>query len=106
MNLSEGEVIGKNAKKCGNCNPNTFLAYEFEINCISCGFNLIKRKYELSKIQRKEINFKNRLKYAELKKYSICVDVCKIHEGKNNDIIYEVLSPLKNIKVKLKKNPN
>ena len=29
------------------------LPYEYEFTCISCGFNVIKRKHELSKIQRK-----------------------------------------------------
>ena len=65
MQLSEDETIGKYDKKCGHCNRNTLLAYEHEWTCLSCGFNLIKRKHELSKIQLKIINFINRLKYAE-----------------------------------------
>ena len=55
-----------------------------------------KRKHELSGIQRKKINFINRLKYAEVKIFSICVDVYKIYEGDDFDEIYKVLSTLKN----------
>ena len=43
----------------------------------------------------KKINFINRLKYAEIKIFSICVDVYKIYEGDGYDKIYEVLSTLK-----------
>ena len=53
-----------------------------------------KQKIELSKVQRKK-NFINRLKYAEVKIFSICVDLFKIYEGDNYDKIYEVLSTLK-----------
>ena len=62
-----------------------------------------KRKHELSKIQRKKINFINRLKYAEVKIFSICVDLYKIYEGDNYDEIYKVLSTLKNKKLKINK---
>ena len=61
-----------------------------------------KRKHELSKIQRKKINFINRLKYAEVKKFSICVDVYKVYEGDEYDKIFEVLSTIKNKKSKIK----
>ena len=61
-----------------------------------------ERKHELSKIQREKINFINRLKYAEQKIFSICVDVYKIYESDDFNKIYEVLSTLKN--KKLKKN--
>ena len=60
-----------------------------------------KRKNELSKTQRKKINFVNRLKYEEFKKISICVDVYKIYEGDDYDEIYKVLSTLKNKKLKI-----
>ena len=59
-----------------------------------------KRKNELSKVQRKKINFINRLKYAEVKTFSLCVDVYKIYEGDDFDKIYEVFSTLKNKKLK------
>ena len=60
-----------------------------------------KRKHELSKIQRKKLNFINRLKYAEVKIISICVDLYKIYEGDNYDEIYKILSTLKNKKLKI-----
>ena len=94
MELTEDEFIQKYAKHCGHCNRNTLLPYEYEYTCIACEFNLIKRKNELSKIQRKKINFINRLKYAEQKIICICIEVYKIYEG--DKLIYEVLSSLKN----------
>ena len=60
MELTEDEIIQKYGKRCGHCNRNTLLPYEYERSCLSCGFNLIKRKHELSGIQRKKINFTNR----------------------------------------------
>ena len=96
MNLSEDEIIEKYAKRCGHCNRNTLLPYEYEWTCFSCGYNVMKRKHELSKIQRKKINFINRLKYAEVKIFSICVDLYKIYNGDEYDKIFEVLSTLKN----------
>ena len=78
MELSEDEIIEKYGKRCGHCNRKTLLPYEYEFTCFSCGFNVNKRKHELSKIQRRKINFINRLKYAEVKIFSICVDVYKI----------------------------
>ena len=100
MNLSEDEIIEKYAKNCRHCNRNTLLPYEYEFTCIVCGYNVNKRKHELSKIQRKKINFINRLKHAEIKIFSICVDLYKIYEGDDYDEIYKVLSILKKIKNK------
>ena len=54
MNLSEDEIIKKYGKQCLPCNRNTTLPYEYEWTCISCGYNVIKRKHELSKIQNKK----------------------------------------------------
>ena len=79
------------------------LPYEYERTCISCGFNLIKRKHQLSKIQREKRNFINRLKYAEQKIFCICIDVYKIYECNVYDKIYEVLSTLGNKKIKISK---
>ena len=101
MNLSEDEIIQKYAKNCGHCNRKTLLPYEYEFTCFSCGFNVSKRKNELSKIQRKKINFVNRLKYAEVKIFSICVDLYKIYESYDYDEIYKNLSTLKNKKLKI-----
>ena len=101
MELTEDEIIQKYTKQCLHCSRNTLLPYEYEFTCITCRYNVNKRKHELSKIQRKKINFMNRLKYAEVKIFSICVDVYKIYEGDNYDEIYKVLSTLKNKKLKI-----
>ena len=101
MELSEEEIIQKYAKTCRHCNRNTLLPCEYEFTCIVCGYNVSKRKHELSKIQRKKINFINRLKYAEVKMFCICIDVYKIYEGNEYDEIYKVLSTLKNKKLEI-----
>ena len=101
MELTEDEIIQKMQKKCLHCNRNTLLPYEFEFTCIACGYKVNKRKHELSKIQRKKINFINRLKYAEVKIFSICVDLYKIYEGDDFDEIYKILSTIKNKKLKI-----
>ena len=77
MELTEDEIIQNYGKRCGHCNLNTLLPYVYEWSCLSCGFNLIKRKHELSKLQRKKISFVNRSKDAEQKIFCICVDVNK-----------------------------
>ena len=100
--LSEDEILQKYAKKCGHCNRNSLLPYEYEWICLSCNYNVIKRKNELSKIQRKKINFVNRLKHAEQKIFCVCVDVYRINDGNDFDQIYKVLSTLKNKKMKIK----
>ena len=69
---------------------------------MSCGYNVNKRKHELSRKQHKKIVFLSRLKYAEVKIFSICVDIYKIYESVIFDKIHEVLSTIKN--KKLKKN--
>ena len=51
MELSEDEIIQKNAKQCLHCNRNTLLPYEYEWSCFLCNFVVFKRKHELSKIQ-------------------------------------------------------
>ena len=101
MILTEDEIIQKYAKNCRHCYRNTLLPYEYEYTCLSCGFNLYKRKHELSKIQRKKINFINRLKYAEQKIFCICIDVYKIYEGDDFNEIYKILLILKNKKLKI-----
>ena len=101
MTLSEDEIIQKYGKLCGHCNRNTLLPYEYEFSCFSCGYNVIKRKNELSKIQRKKINFINRLKYAEQKIFCICIDVYKYYDGDDYDEIFKILSTLKNKKLKI-----
>ena len=99
MELREDEVIQKYGKSYGNCDRNTLLPYEFEWTCSLSGFNVIKQKRQLSEIQRKKTNFINRLKYAEQKKFCICIDVNKIYEDDDYDKIYGILSTLKNQKL-------
>ena len=95
MELTEDEIIQKYGKRCAHYNRNALLPYEYEWTCFSCGFNVNKRKHEFSKIQREKINFIIRLKYAEVKIFSVSVDVYKIYEGNDFDEIYKVLSTLK-----------
>ena len=53
------------------------------------------------KYKEKKINFINRLKYAEVKRFCVCIDVYKIYEGDDYYKTYEVLSTLKNKKLKI-----
>ena len=101
MELSEDKIIQKYAKTCLNCNRDTLLSYEYEFTSLSCGYNVNKRKHELSKIQRKKINFIKLLKNAELKIFCICIEVYKIKEGSDYYILFEVFSTLKNKKLQL-----
>ena len=98
MKLTEDETIEEYRKQCRQCNQKTLLPYEYEFTCIICGYNVNKRKHELSKIQRKKINFINRLKYAEQKIFCICIDLYMIYDGKDYHEIDKVLSTLKNKK--------
>ena len=100
MELTEGEMNKKYGKLCGHCNQNTLLPYEYERTCVSCAFNLIKKGHELTKNSTKKI-FMNRLQYAELKIFCICVDVFKTYEGNEYVKIFEALSELKNEKIKM-----
>ena len=97
-------LLKKYAKRCNHCNRNCLLPYEYEWTCISCGFNVIKQKHQLSKIQRRKMNFINRLKHAEQKIFCICLDIYKFYEGNDYNKIYDVLSSLKNIKLKINNN--
>ena len=54
MELTEDEITEKYGKRCGHCNRNALLPYEYEFTCIVCGYNVNKRKHEISKIQRKK----------------------------------------------------
>ena len=101
MQLSEDQIFENYGKHCGHCNQNTLLPYEYEFTCISCRYNVNKRKHELNKIQRKEINFINQLKDAEQKILCICIDVYKIYEANDYDEIFEALSELKNEKFRI-----
>ena len=67
MELSGDEIFKNYGKHCVHCNRKTILPYEYELNCVSCGYNVIKQKNELSKLQRKRINFSHRLKMQNTK---------------------------------------
>ena len=54
MELTEDEIMQNYGTQCGHCVRSTLLPYENELTCFSCGYNVIKRKHELSKIQRKK----------------------------------------------------
>ena len=99
MELTEDEIIQKYAKQCCHCDRNLLLPYEYEFTCIACGY--IVTKHELSKIQRKKINFINRIKNAEQIIFCICMDVYKCYEGNDFNEIHKVLSTLKNRKLKI-----
>ena len=79
------------------------LYFHMNMNILASHVDItsINEKNELSKIQRKKINFINRLKYAEQKIFCICIDSYKIYEGNDYDQIYKVLSILKNKKLKI-----
>ena len=53
MQLTEDKVIDIYGKKCLHCGGNMLLPYEYEWTCISCGYNVIKRKHEIFKLRRK-----------------------------------------------------
>ena len=57
MELTEDEIIKKYGTLCKHCGRNMFLPPEYEWTCFSCGYNVIKRQHELSKIQRKKNKF-------------------------------------------------
>ena len=54
MELLEDENIISYGKKCGHCIRNMLLLYEYKWTCFSCAYKVIKRKHELTNIQRKK----------------------------------------------------
>ena len=46
------KLMKKIVTQCKHCLPNTILPYEYEFTCdynvIQCGYNVIKRKYQLN----------------------------------------------------------
>ena len=52
--MTEDEIFDKHGKQCMHCLRNTLSPYEIEWTCFSSGYNAIKRKNELTRIQRKE----------------------------------------------------
>ena len=101
MELTEDEIYEKYGKHCGHCNRNTSLAYEYEFTCFSCGFNVTKQKHELSKIQREKMNFIKKIKNQGTKNILHLHRKYLLYEGNAYNQIYEVLSFLKNKKMKI-----
>ena len=56
MELTEDEIVQRYGKKWRHCNRKTLLPYEYDFTCFSCGHSVIKRKHDLSKMQRKKVN--------------------------------------------------
>ena len=98
MKITEDQVNEKFAIECSHCVRNMSLPYEYEYTCISRRHNVVKRKYELSKIQRQRKYF-NRLNFAGNKLFCICINVYK-NEGDDYDNVYETLSKLRTEKCK------
>ena len=53
MVLTEDQIVEKNATKCRHRLRITLLPFQYEFTYFSCGYNVIKRKHEFTKIQRK-----------------------------------------------------
>ena len=49
MELTEDEIFEKHGTLCKHCGRNMLLPYEYEFTGLACGYNVIKRKHELSK---------------------------------------------------------
>ena len=54
MELTEKELIKKYGTFCKHCNRNCLEPNEYKFICISCNYNVIKRKIELCKFSRKK----------------------------------------------------
>ena len=57
MEITEDEIVEKNAKFCRNCVSKALSTNQHEFTCISFGCSVIKRKNELNKTSRKKSNF-------------------------------------------------
>ena len=101
MEITEHEFIQRYAEKCGHCTRNTLLPHEYEFTCFSCGYNVSNASMNSVKYNVKKTNFISRLKNAELQKLCICVDVYKNYKDIDYNKTYDVLSTLKNKKLKI-----
>ena len=54
MELTEDEIMQNYGKQWRHCSRNTLLPYEYERICFSCGYNVNKRKHELSRINERK----------------------------------------------------
>ena len=71
MMLAEDEILTKHGKHILHYTRNTLLPYEYDCTCVACGYNITKKKNELSKISKK-IGFFYKLNYAEKKNTRTC----------------------------------
>ena len=49
MRVTEDETFEKHAEQCEHSAQTTLLPYEYERTCFSCGNNVIKKQFELTK---------------------------------------------------------
>ena len=79
------------------------LYYHLNMNLLASHVDITYTNESMNslKYNERKLNFINRLKYAEAKIFSICVDVYKIYEGDDYDEIFKVLTTLKNKKLKI-----
>ena len=77
MELNENQIIEKHGEQWMHCMRNTLLPYEHEWTCLSVGYNIIKRKHRLTKLQRKKISVIDSRKKVKC----VCIDICRIYEG-------------------------
>ena len=52
MEIHDAQILEIYAKQCGHCLRSAFLPYDNERTSITCGYNAIKWKKELTKVQR------------------------------------------------------
>ena len=83
-----------------SCNRRFFIEFPYEYRCFNCNIKVIKQKRNLTKIQRKrQANFSNRFKHAELKISVICMDVMQIYRESDLYLIAATLLLLKKSKL-------
>ena len=101
MQLSEDEII-KNMLNIVDIAIETHYYHTNMNGLVShVDITLLNENMNSLKFNGKKINFINCLKYAEFKIFCICVDVYQINEGDDLDKTSEVLSTLKNRKLKI-----
>ena len=100
MEETEGEIVQIYAKQCGTYTRNTLQPYEYEWWCVACGYNVIKRKHELSKIPRKKLSIDKNTLNIQHNINCISCDTYLIYERQKFDENYKALSILKNNKRK------
>ena len=90
----------KYATICVSCNRRFFIEFPYEHRCLICNAKAVKKKRELTKIQKKrQAKFSSRFKYAELKISVICMDIMRIHRESNLNLIAATLLLLKKSKL-------